>query len=115
MGCDSPMSRNSRPGRIPKTPPIFVLAAPHSHGARIGAMLGSHPAAFGVPELNLFVSDTLDGLWSEMADKQQLQIHGLLRTLAYLFAGEQTINAIAMARRWLTRHMHWPTSRVFNE
>ncbi len=78
-------------------------------------MIGRHPAAFGLPELNLFVSDTLEGLWSEMAESRQVQIHGLLRAVAYLFAGEQTMAAIAMARRWLTQRMHWPTSRVFNE
>jgi len=52
---------------------------------------------------------------SEIADAQQLQVHGLLRAVAYLFAGEQTIAAIAMTRRWLTRRMHWPTGRVFHE
>jgi hypothetical protein len=81
----------------------------------VGAMIGRNPAAFSIPETNMFVSDTLEGLWSEMADRQQLQIHGLLRTVAELFAGEQTISAIAMARRWLTRRMHWPTNRVFEE
>ena len=96
-------------------PPIFVLAAPHSDGALLGAMLGQHPEAFGLPELNLFVSDTLEGLWSEFVDTQQIHVHGLLRAVAHLFAGEQTIAAISMARRWLTRRMHWPTARVFHE
>lgn len=99
----------------PDAGPIFLLAAPHSHGALVGAMIGQHPETFGLPELNLFVSDILEGLWSENIDAHQAQTHGLLRTVAHLFAGEQTIAAIAMARRWLTRRMHWPTSWVFQE
>src|SRR5690348_11238289 len=109
------MSRSTRGACAWDAAPIFVLAAPHSYGALIGAMIGCHPAAFALPELNLFVSATLEGLWSEMADRGQVQIHGLLRLVAYLFAGEQTIAAVAMARRWLTRRMHWPTRRVFDE
>jgi hypothetical protein len=103
------------PVKSPAPAPIFLLAAPHCYAALIGAMLGQHPETFDVPELNLFIADTLEGLWSEMPDAKQIQIHGLLRAAAYLFAGEQTITSILMARRWLTRRMHWPTSRVFDE
>lgn len=95
--------------------PIFVLAAPRSHSALIGAMLGCNPAAFGVAELNLFVADTLEDAWVEMAVCRQGQMHGLLRTVAQLFAGEQSLAAVAMARRWMMRRLHWPSARVFEE
>jgi Sulfotransferase family len=95
--------------------PIFVLAAPRSCSALIGAMIGRNPAAFGVAELNLFVADTLEAAWLEMARHRQTQMHGLLRTVAQLYAGEQSLAALAMARRWAMRRLHWPTRRVFDE
>ncbi len=78
-------------------------------------MIGCNPAAFGVAELNLFVADTLEDAWLEMARHKQGQMHGLLRTVAQLVAGEQSLAAVAMARRWVMRRMHWPVSRVFSE
>ncbi len=95
--------------------PIFVLAAPFTGGAMVGAMIGCNPAAFGVAELNLFVADTLEDAWLDMARHKQGQMHGLLRTVAQLVAGEQSLAAVSMARRWVMRRMHWPVSRVFNE
>src|SRR5688572_23841882 len=95
--------------------PIFVLAAPFTSGAMVGAMIGCNPAAFGVAELNIFVADTLEDAWLEMARHRQAQMHGLLRTVAQLVAGEQSLAAVSMARRWVMRRMHWPVSRVFGE
>jgi hypothetical protein len=92
-----------------------VLAGPLSHGALVGAMIGCNPAAFGVAELNLFVADTLEGALLDMARHKQVQMHGLLRTVAQLVAGEQSIAAIAMARRWVMSRLHWPARRVFDE
>jgi hypothetical protein len=93
--------------------PIFVLAAPRSYSALIGAMIGRNPAACGVAELNLFVADTLEAAWLEMARCKQAQMHGLLRTVAQLYAGEQSLAALAMAQRWVLNRVHWPVPRVF--
>ncbi len=78
-------------------------------------MLGENPGAFGVPELNLFAADTLEELWLRMVNLRQIQFHGLLRTLAHLYSGEQTIAAVDMARRWVIHRLHWSTSRVYKE
>jgi hypothetical protein len=95
--------------------PIFVLAPPFTSGALVGAVIGCNPAAFGVAELNLFVADTLEDAWLEMARHKQGQMHGLVRTVAQLVAGEQSLAAVAMARRWVMHRMHWPVARVFGE
>ena len=78
------------PASLP--PPIFVLGLRPADTALVGAIVGRNPDAFGLPELNLFVSPTLEGLWLEMPNQRhgQTHIHGLLRALAYIYGGEQT-------------------------
>lgn len=102
-----------QPGNVILPPPIFVLGARPADTALVGAMIGRNPAAFGLPELNLFVSDTLEGMATALLDPSQH--HGLLRALAYIYGSEQTIISIAMARRWIFRRLSWTTSQVFDE
>ena len=94
-------------------PPIFVLATRPAGTALVGAMIGRNPAAFELPQLNLFVSDTLEGMGRTLLDP--VQNHGLLRALAYLYGSEQTIISIGMARRWVFRRLSWSTIQVFDE
>jgi len=79
-------------------------------------MLGQNPAAYGVPELNLFMESTIGALVEELSSRfRQIQLHGLLRTVAQLYGGEQTMNAVDMARRWLFRRYDWTTQAVYRE
>ena len=78
-------------------------------------MLGQHPEAYGVPELNLFVEEKLQIMMDAMTDVYSIQLHGLLRTVAELYAGEQTINAIDMAHRWIFKRIDKSTGEVYNE
>ena len=39
--------------------PLFILALPRSYTSLIAGMLGQHPQAYGLPELNLFTVDRL--------------------------------------------------------
>ncbi len=103
----------ARPVALP--PPIFVLGAHPVNTALIGAMLGRNSAAFEFPHLNLFVTDTLEGLVTEMVDDGQSYLHGLLRAVAYIYGGEQTIISVGMARRWIMRRLSRSTSQVFDE
>lgn len=96
-------------------PPIFVLAAPGMPGQTVAAALGLNPAAYGVPELNLALMPTIGGLQSELTGLRSPQIHGLLRALAQILAGEQTMLAVETARRWLIRRAHLPTGEVARE
>ncbi len=96
------------------TPPLIILGAPRSFTSLVCAMIGQNPMAYGVPELNLFMADTLEEFISELSGgPRQLQIHGLLRTVAQLYAGEQTINSIDMARRWMLVRLDLSTSQVY--
>jgi Sulfotransferase family len=78
-------------------------------------MLGQHPEAYGVPELNLFMSDSLKALVEDLTGYRQIQIHGLLRAVAQLYVGEQTLLGIDMARRWLLIRFGATTADVYRE
>jgi hypothetical protein len=95
--------------------PVIILGTCSTASAMVGAMLGCNPAAFSVPELNLFVADTLEGVVTAMANPGHTHMHGLLRTLAYIYGSEQTILSVGLARRWIVRRLSWPTSRIFDE
>ena len=81
--------------------PIFVLAAPALPGTTLAAALGRNPDAFGVPEINLPLTATLDAFMREMSGPRVTQTHGVLRALGHLYGGEQTAHSVEMARRWL--------------
>jgi hypothetical protein len=86
--------------------PIFVLAAPFCHASRVCAMLGQHPALFGLPSLHLFSQPTLGALLRWFAAHPKLS-DGLLRTIAHLFCGGQSPEAIASAQAWLDAREHF--------
>ena len=97
-------------------PPLFILGAPRSFTSLICGMLGQNPGAFGAPELNLFLTDSVKSFITELAGSaRQIQIHGVLRMLAHLISGEQTLDSIDMARRWLILRQDWTTTDVFQQ
>ncbi|MDS4040144.1 MAG: sulfotransferase [Candidatus Competibacter sp.] len=95
--------------------PLFILGAPRSFTSLICAMVGQHPDNYGVPELNLFVADSLKEVWEQMVGLRQIQLHGLLRTVAYLYSGEQTLASVDMARRWVMLRLERSTAQVYRE
>jgi len=79
-------------------------------------MLGQHPETYGVPELNLFYADTIGEIIERLKDEGQARkTHGLLRTIAQLYTGEQTFAAIKMAHRWLMRRYDKNSGEVYRE
>jgi hypothetical protein len=95
--------------------PLFLLAPPRSFTSVINAMIGQHPQAFGLPELNLFNVDTVRDLWGKGSEEMWGVRHGLLRTVAQLYAGEQTSAAITMAEHWVAAREDRTTGEVFQE
>ncbi|WP_218080111.1 sulfotransferase family protein [Anthocerotibacter panamensis] len=95
--------------------PVFILASPRSFTSLICAMLGQHPETYGVPELNLFVAETMDQLLRRFKGLRQFMLHGLLRTVAQLYGGEQTMLSIDMAHRWIGRYRTATTAEVYQE
>ncbi len=108
---------------VPLLPdPVFVLAAPRSFSSLVNAMIGQHPELYGVPELNLFQCDSVaefnSGLIGSSKRKSPFWAtmrHGLLRLIAQIYAGEQSVDAIRMAERWLKTRETMDTSEVFVE
>lgn len=93
--------------------PLFILAAPRSFTSIICTMLGQHPQAYGVPELNLFLAEVMGDLPQNVPSIRQL--NGLFRTVSQLYAGEQTIESVDMAVRWFLRRSDRPTAEVYWE
>ena len=68
-----------------------------------------------MPELNLFVVETLEEFVETFSGYRQIQQHGLLRTVAQLYAGEQNMTTVDMAHRWMMRRHTWNISDVYKE
>jgi sulfotransferase family protein len=100
-------------------PPIFLLAPPRSYTSLVNAMLGQHPQAFGLPELCLFNVEHLVDLWrgsdGPISENGAVARHGLMRALAEIYGGEQTVATVNMARAWAGARNDWTTGRVFQE
>lgn len=104
------------------TDPLFLLAPPRSYTSLVNAMLGQHPQMYGLPELQLFVVERLGELWR--GDKRALEQgvamdplrrHGLLRAVAQLYGGEQTLETVVMARHWVSAREQCSSAEVFRE
>ncbi|EIC22242.1 sulfotransferase [Thiorhodovibrio frisius] len=94
------------------SPGTFVLSSPNSGGSRFVAMLGQHTDCYGPLSLNLMATERLVDLLDTLPSGG---LHGLLRTVAQLYAGEQTLETIDMAKRWLYRRAHHKTAEVLRE
>ena len=73
-------------------------------------MIGQHPELIGSPELNLFLVRSM-GRFLRLS-----RMHtGVKRLVAQLYAGEQTIESIVMARNWLQARRDLTTADVHRE
>ncbi|HSW05274.1 sulfotransferase family protein [Aquabacterium sp.] len=98
--------------------PVFLLAPPRSYTSLINAMLGQHPQAFGLPELCLFNVPKLIQMWVRTSDEMGNDAktrHGLLRAVAEIYAGEQTMETVRMADRWCAARQQHSTASVYRE
>lgn len=95
--------------------PILVVGPPGPELSRLAAMLGRHPAACDLPELDVFVAPTVTGLLEigRLSDGQTTA--GLKRALAMLLHGRQDDEAVASAERWLSRRLDWRGADLFDE
>jgi hypothetical protein len=96
-------------------PPLFILGAPRSFTSVISTMLGQHPQAYGMRELNLFLEGTVRKLWARLSGPRQFMLHGLLRSVAQLYAGEQDTQTVDMARRWIMHRLDHTTCDLYHE
>ncbi|MFZ1829362.1 MAG: sulfotransferase [Candidatus Competibacteraceae bacterium] len=113
---------DSAQGRAVQREPVFILAPPRSFTSLVSTMLGQHPQMYGFPELNLFMAETMDEFWrgfdrdgGRKSTFWPVMRHGLLRTVAQLYAGEQTIDSVALAYRWIRVRAQHRTGETFRE
>jgi hypothetical protein len=95
-------------------PPLFILTCMRSFSSVVSNMLGQHPQAYGLPELNLFVADTLGEVIERLETHRPQGLNGLLRTIAELEYQTQTRETVGRARAWLAQRRQWPIRRVFD-
>lgn len=91
-------------------PPIFLLSPPRSFTSVVCGIIGQHPELVGSPELNLFRAHSM----SKFISLGRLHM-GLLRFVAQLYAGEQSIETIEMARHWMVARKDRTTAEVHRE
>ena len=95
--------------------PLFVLCPPRSYSSLVCGLLGVHPDCYGLPELNLFLGDTLGEGWqSYPVLRRFVGRDGLLRALAQLHEGAQTNDTVAHANEWIEQHSDWPSRKIFD-
>ncbi|NNJ84359.1 MAG: sulfotransferase [Gammaproteobacteria bacterium] len=92
--------------------PIFILASPFSFRAALCAMLGQHPNLYDLPDMNLLAREYPTNLLDEPAT---LPLDGLLRSVGQLYGGEQTLESMEMARRWLYQRLSKQTRDIYLE
>jgi len=98
--------------------PLFLLAPPRSYTSLINAMLGQHPQCFGLPELCLFNVERLMELWVRTSDEMGSEAktrHGLLRAVAEIYGGEQTMDSVRMATHWCAAREQRTTGAIYRE
>ncbi|MEQ1930958.1 MAG: sulfotransferase [Parvularculaceae bacterium] len=104
-------------------PPLFILAPPRSFTSLVCGAIGQHPELYGTPELNLFQAPTVHEFWTGRLPDGSLRTpfwrimrhDGILRALAQLYAGEQTMDAVEMAKRWLIVRSRRTTAEAHGE
>jgi len=94
--------------------PLIILAPPRSYTSLVCAMAGQHPDLYGLPELNLFVAETMRAREGLLGDRLFAD-HGLLRAVAELVLGDQSVQTIALAKRWLRARRECSWLAVFEE
>lgn len=86
--------------------PLFILCPGRSFSSVVCAVIGQHPECYGLPELNLFVGETLGDAMDAQERIGRSASPGLLRTLAQLHSGEQTWDSVEDATRWIGANRH---------
>lgn len=92
--------------------PLIILAPPRSFSSVVCGMIGQHPQLFGLPELNLFLADTLGRTVAFMRGRMPHGQDGLLRLVAELEFGGQSEQQVEQARRWIGERLDWSGSQM---
>lgn len=99
--------------------PVFVLGTARSFSSVVSSMLGAHPQLYGLPELKLFAYPTMGELLRSLPDHQRTadvghRSPGLVRAVAQLHAGDQSLAALEWAHCWLQDRLGWTGAEVLD-
>jgi hypothetical protein len=97
----------------PYSTPIFLLAPGRCYSSVVCAMLGQHPELYGVPETQLLVRDTMQEWWNSFGEG--IHSHGLVRSVAEIVYGFQSVNTARRAREWLWQQRNLPTHVILSK
>ena len=94
--------------------PLIILCPPRSYSSIVCGIIGQHPQCYGLPELNLFVCDTLGEAWHGLIGFMgNFGRDGLVRAFGQLHDGEQNPDTVARAKAWIQQHLDWTVGQVF--
>jgi hypothetical protein len=95
--------------------PLFIICPGRTFSSVICAVIGQHPEAFGLPEVNLFKAPTAGDVMAFKSKifSQQVVTSGLRRTIAELKFGMQTVETITQADEWIAKHGHLTGGQLF--
>lgn len=86
--------------------PLFILCPGRSFSSVIAAVIGQHPECYGLPELYIFLGDTLGETIDLYEQSGRSSLVGLERTLAQLHDGTQTVETVIAAKAWIKANRH---------
>ena len=99
--------------------PLFVLCTARSYSSVVTTMIGQHPELAGLPELKLFccatvgeLEDSLPEYWIRRGVTHRSP--GLVRAIAHLEFGDQTLQSLSSARSWLEARRQWSGAEVLD-
>jgi Sulfotransferase family len=98
---------------------VFILCSARSYSSVVTAMIGQHPELYGFPELKLFAYPTLGELAASLPEEARRagfahRSPGLVRALAELLFGGQSLDALEAACAWLAERPEWRGEAVFD-
>lgn len=95
--------------------PLFILAPHRSYTSVINSMIGQHPQLYGLPEMNLFVTESMWDWWLSFGRGRAIGAHGPLRVVAQLFGGVQNEQTINQAWGWMRQRLQQDSCNLLRE
>jgi hypothetical protein len=90
--------------------PLIILSLPRCYSSLACAMLGQHPQLYDLLETQLFEVGIIEEWWKRYGPTHDSD--GLIRVVAEILFGYQTVGSVNRARHWLWEHRAWGTSDV---
>lgn len=100
-------------GAVVDRPHLFILGPPRSFSSIVCGMVGQHPELYGLPELNLFLANTLGQVALFMKWRMPHGQDGILRVVAELEFGGQSEARIEQASAWVAKRLNWSARDMF--